>query len=226
MEADLASIRRMINDHAPGRPIKVGVTEWNTTAGDWGPRRAMLWTLANALACARYQNVLHRHCDLVAIACRSNLTNSFCSGCIQTDNHRLYKTPVYYAQQLYATLAGDRPLKIESPLPARDCPDLSATLSPQGDAVILLAVNDSQEAISRPLDFSAFAPGDGVNGQAVEVWTLGDTRNAGERDVTNSFGEPERVVPRRSTFTPGSARFDYRFPPLSLTVLKWVASTK
>ena len=82
-------------------------------------------------------------------------------------------------------------------------------------------MNQSQEAISRPLDFSAFAPAGGVNGQAVEVWTLGDTRNAGERDVANSFGEPERIVPRRSTFTPVGARFDYRFPPLSLTVLTW-----
>ena len=221
VESDLASIRRMIKDHAPGRPIKVGVTEWNTTAGDWGPRRAKLWTLENALACARYQNLLHRHCDLIALACRSNLTNSFCSGCIQTDNHRLYKTPVYYAQQLYATLAGDRPLRIESPLPSASGPDSSATLSPGGDAVILMAVNDSQEAIVRPLDFSAFATGDGANAHAVEVWTLGDTRNAGERDVTNSFGEPERIVPRRSTFTPAKARFDYPFPPLSLTVLKW-----
>jgi alpha-L-arabinofuranosidase len=221
VESDLASIRQMINDHAPGRPIKVGVTEWNTTAGDWGPPRAMLWNLENALACARYQNVLHRHCDLVAIACRSNLTNSFCSGCIQTDNHRLYKTPVYYAQQLHATLAGDRPLRIESPMPAQSGPDFSATLSSQGDAVILFAVNDSPQAISRPLDFSAVAPAGGVNGGDVEVWTLGDTRNAGERDVTNSFGDPERIVPRQSTFKPASPRFDYRFPPLSLSVLKW-----
>ncbi len=60
-----------------------------------------------------------------------------------------------------------------------------------------------------------------VNDQAVEVWTLGDTRSAGERDVTNSFGEPERIAPRRSTFKTSSARFDYGFPPLSLTVLKW-----
>ena len=89
---------------------------------------------------------LHRHCDLVAIACRSNLTNSFCSGCIQTDNHRLYKTPVYYAQQLYATLAGDRPLKIESPLPTNTGARLERDPLVRGDAVILLAVNDGLEA--------------------------------------------------------------------------------
>jgi len=220
-ESDLASVRRMLEHHARGRPIKVAVTEWNTTGGDWGPTRARLWTLENALACSRYHNLIHRHCDLVAIACRSNLINSFCSGIIQTDNHRLYKTPTYYAQQLYATLAGDRPLRIESRLPASSGPDMSATLSARGDAVILMAVNAGQEAISRPLDFSAFAAGAQARTQAVQVWTLGDTKNAGEPDVTNSFAEPERIVPRRSTFTPTSARFDYRFPPLSLTVLRW-----
>jgi len=223
VESDLGSIQRMITEFAPGRPIQVGVTEWNTTAGDWGPRRARLWTLENALACARYHNLIHRHCDLVAIACRSNLTNSFCSGCIQTDNRRLYKTPVYYAQQLYATLAADRPLKIESPLPSNAAPDLSATLSQAGDAVILLAVNQSFEGITRPLDFSAFAPGEARDGQAVEVWTLADTRKAGEPDVTNTFAAPERIVPVRSTFKTASPRFDYRFPALSLSVLKWKA---
>ena len=114
VESDLAAIRRMLNEHAPSRAIKVAVTEWNTTAGDWGPRRARLWTLENALACSRYHNLLHRHCDQVAIACRSNLINSFCSGFLQTDNHRLFKTPTYYAQKLYSTLAGDRPLELNS----------------------------------------------------------------------------------------------------------------
>ncbi|MCA1596049.1 MAG: hypothetical protein LC772_06460, partial [Chloroflexi bacterium] len=92
MEADFARIRRMIAENAPGRDIKIAVTEWNTTGGDAGPRRAMLWTLENALACSRYQNLLHRESDRVEIANRSNLTNSFCSGILQTDNHRLYKT--------------------------------------------------------------------------------------------------------------------------------------
>ena len=148
----------MINDHAPGRPIKVGVTEWNTTAGDWGPRRAMLWTLENALACARYQNVIHRHCDLVAIACRSNLTNSFCSGCIQTDNHRLYKTPVYYAQQLYATAGGRSAAEDRSRrYPPNSGPRLERDALARGDAVDPSGRERQPEAISRPLDFSAFA---------------------------------------------------------------------
>jgi alpha-L-arabinofuranosidase len=225
-EDDLNAVRSMIAGHANGRPIKVAVTEWNTTAGDWGPGRGQLWSLANALACSRYHNLMHRHSDLVQIACRSNLVNSFCSGCIQTDNYRLYKTPTYYAQQLYATLAGDRPLRIDSPLPSNVGPDLSATLSSDGDAVIVFAVNDTLQPITRPLDFSAFHH-TGVLGDEINVWTLADSKNTGEPDVTNSFGEPMRVFARQTEISRrGAPEFPFRFPPLSLTVIKWQQASK
>lgn len=212
--ADLEALRVMIKQYAPNRPIRVAVTEWNTTAGDWGPRRARLWTLENALAVARYQNLLHRQCDFVTIANRSNLINSFCSGFLQTDNQRLYMTPAYHAQKLYSTLAGDRPLRIDSALPPSAAPDLSATLSAKGDSVTLFAVNDAPEPLTRPLDFSAF----GTAGQDLQVWTL----TAADADATNSFGSPESVSPARSTFEAKVPRFEYRFPPRSLTVLRWM----
>jgi alpha-L-arabinofuranosidase len=216
-ENELLAVRELIRANAPGRPIRVAVTEWNTTAGDVGPSRAMLWTLANALACARYHNLLHRHGDLVAIANRSNLCNSFCSGVIQTDNRRLYKTPTYHAQWLYANLAGDRALRVESPLPAGPAPDVSATLSADGSAVTLFAVNPTLAAVTRPVDLSAFGGG----GREAEVWTLADTRHAGEPDVANSFAEPERVVAVQSNYRADSTAFAYRFPALSLTVIRW-----
>jgi alpha-N-arabinofuranosidase len=216
-ENDLARVADLCRTLAPKRKVKVAVTEWNTTAGDWGPRRARLWTLENALACSRYHNLMHRHCDIVDIANRSNLTNSFCSGIIQTDNHRLYKTPTYYAQQLYATLAGNKSLRVESPLPAALKPDVSATLSADGTTLTLFAVNAGVGDVTRPLDLSTF----GNAGQEVEVWTLADRKGAGEPDVTNNFGEPERVAPVKSRYKAESGRFEYRFPALSLTVLRW-----
>jgi alpha-N-arabinofuranosidase len=215
-ERDLQAIAQRIQQYAPGRQIRIAVTEWNTTGGDWGPRRARLWTLENALACARYHNLLHRHADLVAIANRSNLINSFCSGIIQTDNHRLYKTPTYYAQQLYATLAGIRPLRVDS---GREL-DVSATLSSKGDQVTLFIVNGSLEEQTRTLDLSAF----GEAGQEVAVHTLADQRKAGEPDVTNSFAEPDRVKSETSMHHANSGRFSYAFPALSLTVLQWQVS--
>jgi alpha-N-arabinofuranosidase len=215
MAQDIEAIRGMIRGYAPGRDIKIGVTEWNTTAGDWGPGRAMLWTLENALACSRYHNLMHRHCDLVEIANRSNLTNSFCSGIVQTDRYRLYKTPTYYAQQLYATLGGTRSLRIESSVPVTVGADISATLSARGDRLTLFAVNDSPEALTRIIDLSAV----GKVGPSLEVWTLADRDAAGEPDVTNSFADPTRVTARRSTRRLDTPRFEYRFPALSLTAI-------
>ena len=197
--------------------IRVAVTEWNTTGGDWGTRRAGLWTLENALACARYQNLLHRNCDLVEIACRSNLCNSFCSGIIQTDNHRLLKTPTYYVQQVYATMAGERPLKLRPPFEVDAVPDLSATLSADGKTVTLFAVNPTTRDVERMLDLSAF----GSERRELSAWTLADSRGAGEPDVANSFAEPRRCVPTHKSVVATSPRLSYRFPALSLTVLSW-----
>jgi len=215
--AELDDVRKMIADNAGGKAIKVGVTEWNTTAGDAGLMRASLWDLANALSCSRYHNLMHRNADLIEVANRSNLTNSFCSGIIQTSRSGMYLTPTYYAQYLYSNLAGTRPLKIDSALPADAMPDMSATLSEDGKTLTIFAVNDSVEAVRRSLDLSAFG---GLKGEA-DVWTLTDTKHASEPNVVNSFLEPRRVVPVKSSFHPTGSQFEYVFPALSLTVLRF-----
>jgi alpha-L-arabinofuranosidase len=214
MADNFAEIRAMLKRVAPDRPIKIAVTEWNTTGGHAGPQRAMLWSLANALACSRYHNLMHRNADVVEIANRSNLINSFCSGIIQTNNRTLYKTPTYYAQQLYATQAGNRPLRIEGLTP--DSPlDVSATLSADGNEMTLFAVNDTVEPIERTLDASAF------HGKILTECKLADQKQAGEPDVANSFAEPERVVPVKKLVSDAAEQLRYRFEPLSLTVLQW-----
>lgn len=216
---ELTRVRALLREHAAGRQIRVAVTEWNTTGGDAGIKRARLWSLENALSCARYQNLLQRNCDLVDIACRSNLCNSFCSGIIQTDNHRLFKTPTYYMQQLYATMAEGFPLKLEPAFSFDAAPDISATLSVDGRTVTLFAVNATSEDVSRTLDFSAFGSG----AQEIKVSTLADRQRSGEPDVANGFDDPQRVAPVESSIRVSSARWSYRFPALSLTILRWRA---
>jgi alpha-N-arabinofuranosidase len=218
MEDDVNKCRRWISENAPGRPIRLGITEWNTTAGDWGLGRAMLWTLDNALACSRYHNFMHRHCDMIEIANRSNLTDSFCSGIIQPNGTTLFKTPTYYAQQLYATHAGQRPLLIrfDAGLPSDQALDWSATLSADGRTLTLFAVNQTTEAHDRTIDLTALAPLD----KSVRVRTLADTTGAGERDDANSWREPDRIRTRPGKATLAGSKLVYRFPPLSLVVLK------
>ena len=218
MEGDVAQCRAMIAKHAPGRDIRLGITEWNTTAGDWGLGRAMLWTLDNALWCSRYHNFMHRHCDSIEIACRSNLADSFCSGVIQTKSDGLFKTPTYYAQQLYATHAGRRPLtlRIDADLPADPCLDASATLGEDGRTVALFVVNPTNQPQTRTVDVSALAPLE----DTLETWTLADTLASGERDAANSWREPDRIRVEGQKSPLGGVKLERRFPALSLTVLK------
>ncbi|MBM3495901.1 MAG: hypothetical protein FJX72_16490 [Armatimonadetes bacterium] len=213
--ANFAEVERMIAENAPGRPIKIAVTEWNTTAGDWGPARAKLWTLSNALACARYHNLMHRRADIVEIANRSNLTNSFCSGIIQTNRTGLYRTPTYYAQMLYATRAG----RVALPLSGVEGSglDVSATMTPRGAGAAVFVVNDTPEAISARLDLSEL----GVRTGRVEATTLTDRDAAGEPDATNSFERPDRIAPVRRTVVASGDELQVTFPALSLTVLEW-----
>lgn len=218
MEEGVRGCRAMIAENAPGRDIRLGITEWNTTAGDWGLSRAMLWTLDNALWCSRYHNFMHRHCDLIEIANRSNLADSFCSGIIQTNNHGLYKTPTYYAQELYARHAGQRPLKIRLDADLRSDPalDASATVSDDERVLSFFVVNPTTQTQKRMLDLRAWEP----LAAEVDVWTLADTLHAGERDAANSWREPDRIRAEPGKASLASGTFAYQFPALSLTVLQ------
>jgi len=217
-EEDVANCRKMIAENAPGRTIRLGITEWNTTGGEWGLGRAMLWTLDNALWCSRYHNFMHRHCDIIEIANRSNLADSFCSGIIQTDNHGLFKTPTYYAQQLYATRAGKYPLRLAADGSGAADPvlDVSATLSERQDRIAVFVVNPGLVAQQRTIDASAFAPLAG----GVEVSTLADTAGTNERDAVNSWREPERIRSESRKAAIVHHELVYSFPALSLTVLE------
>jgi len=152
---------------------------------------------------------------VVEIAIRSNLTNSGCAGIIQTNNATLYKTPTYYAEQLYSHHAGTHPLKVELDGDLMQ-DEVSATLSRNGKTVVLFVVNAMRLERKVTIDLSEFGPME----KKLSIWTLMDTQKAGERDVANSFYEPERVRPVTSTISIKRPKFNYTFPPLTLTVLK------
>jgi alpha-L-arabinofuranosidase len=212
-----SSQRKMIQDYGKGKAIKVAAFEWNYTDGGDAAFRSTMQALEGGLFCARTHNFFHRNCDLVEIANRSNFCNATYAGFIQTDRARLYKTPVYYVQQLYAAHASNgKPLVVEGATGSGM--DLSAVLSAGQDKVTLFVANLTRESIKKELDLSAF----GKTGQTLKLWVVADRDHANDPAVVNSFTDLERICSRPGTYAAPSPRFEYEFPPLSFTVLEWV----
>lgn len=173
--------------NTPGcEEMGIAVTEWNTSAGDWGVGRAKQMTLETALLNARYLHVLMRHCDKVKIACRSNLANSFCGGTIETSGGGVLKRPSYYAMQLYAQNALPMPLQTTT---AMDGLDVFGCASERRTAVVVFVVNSKAEPVTCTLDFERFVR----SMEAVSMTTLADEQAARQPDVMNHWTAPDRV---------------------------------
>ena len=218
-EAELKQLQQEIAADGKGRDIRVAVTEWNATAGDWGLKRGMLMTLGNALTTARYQNMMHRYADLIAFANRSNLSDSFGSGVLEPGPGWLYFTPTYYSQILYQRAAGSFPLKIERTGALSGYlqePDLDASVTPDGKMLRIYAVNSTSEArrVSFHLD-PALSPV-----AAGEARILGDREKVADSEAMNSRDVPGRIGVKIEKVGVGGPQFDYSFAPFTVTLLE------
>ena len=212
-------LKDQISQYAGKKDVRVAVTEWNTTAGDMGLTRGILLTLGNALSASRYQNLMHRYADLVEIAVRSNLSDSFGSGVIQPGQGWMYLAPTYYSQKLYQRAAGTFPLKVErnsnNAWVLQD-PDLSATLSADGKTLRVYAVNSTAdlEKVHFYLDGLQWPVAGG------EVMVLKDRENAGDSEGMNSRNDPERVTSSSLPLKLQGNDFPISFAPFSVTLLE------
>jgi alpha-L-arabinofuranosidase len=152
----------------------------------------------------------HRLGDMVKIANRSNMTNSCCSGVIQTNRAGdIYFTPCYYVQKAYANLSGDKALKTYSD--ENDPLDISATQH-EGE-IALFVVNYLGQVYSREIDISNL----NISDDLVNVWTLsGDSF-----EVVNSFQEKNHVAPVESVIEFNGSAFEYKFPAYSVTIFRF-----
>jgi alpha-N-arabinofuranosidase len=221
---DLAGTDRNFQDlqdwiAASGRDMRVAVTEWNTTGGDWGLTRGMLQTLGNGLSVSRYLNLLQRRSDLVEIANRSNLADSFGSGMMETGPGWIYESPAYYAQELYARAAGSYPVRLERSSHLAwnlQEPDVSASVSADGKKLRIYAVNSTVDPLPRNFQLEGFK-GKVAGGTA---YTLEDHAHAGTAEVMNSRDGPERISLRSQPAKLNGERFEFTFPPLTVTLLE------
>jgi alpha-N-arabinofuranosidase len=218
-KASFELLKTQVAEHGGGKNVRVAVTEWNTTAGDMGLTRGMLLTLGNALSASRYQNLMQRYADLVEIAVRSNLSDSFGSGVIQPGPGWLYLTPTYYSQNLYQRAAGTYPLLVErsanTPWQLQE-PDLSATLSSDGKILRVYAVNSTAhfESVHFYLD------GLPLPGAGAEVTVLKDRENTPDSEAMNSRNDPVRIATSSAAIDLRGSEFPFSFAPFSVTLLE------
>jgi len=218
-DRNFQDLQDWIARNGKGKDIRVAVTEWNTTAGDPGLLRGMLQTLGNALDASRYLNLLQRRADLVEIGNRSNFADSFGSGFMLAEPGWIYKSPAYYAQQLYARAAGSYPVRLErsSRLPWQlQEPDLSASLSPDGKTLRVYSVNSTPQALAAKFHlegFSGFV-------KAGTIHTLQDREGALTSEVMNSRDDPRRVSLTSRPATAKGREFEFTSKPLTVTLLE------
>ena len=208
IDEDITRLQALLGQKIPGRSAKLAVTEWNIDAGAWGLGRGKLDTLNCALFEARFLNILHRRCDIIAAATRSNLCNSFCGGTIQTNAAGLFRIPAFYVLALYAGHSKPVPLRISEP-PAGV--DVTACAAEDRRSMTIFAVNTRKEAVDLEIDAAGLAPGLVVIG----AQCLGDTQDRRQPDVINFWDHPDRVRVVAATVS-GPA---VRLPALSVTVV-------
>ncbi len=217
--ADFEMLAKQIEEHGAGKTVRVAVTEWNTTAGAFGLGRGMLQTLGNALGCGRYHNLLQRFADLVEIAVRSNLADSFGSGILVPGPGWLYLSPTYHAQKLYSRAAGTYPVAVErdSSLPWQlQEPDVSATASQDGAVLRLYSVNSTARTVPVQFRLEDF-PARAWQGSA---YILQDREQRLDSEAMNGPDDPGRLTVTARPMEVREDRFEVRFAPYTLTLLE------
>ena len=216
---EFESLRERIRLQGQGREVRIAVTEWNTTGGDFGLKRGILQSLGNALDCSRYHNLLQRYADLVEMGIRSNLIDSFGSGIIVTGPGWMYRAPTYYAEELYGRAAGSNPLNVERAggLPWQlQQPDVSAVLSADGRLVRIYAVNST----AAPLRPSIALADAGQSTAGATAFVLKNREGQPNTEAMNSASDREAVSVETHSLPVVGSRFAFTFEPYSVTLLE------
>jgi alpha-N-arabinofuranosidase len=184
-DSSLSALSEMINTTPGCSHLKIGITEWNVSGGDWGLGRSRQMSLETALFNARHLHVMMRHCDKVEIATRSNMANSFCGATFETNPAGILKRPSHYVMDLYTQHSRPVPLEVQS----EGGLDIFACASTDKTSITLFAVNT--EGSPQPVHITSQGFGKSLYLRGAQ--TVCDIKDARQIDVMNHWIAPDRV---------------------------------
>ena len=204
----VSSFTEQLGRLSPNARYKVVVFEFN--AGNHALKRA----LANACAI----NQLQRLGDRVTIACSANCLqpykqndNDWNQGLLFLSPSQVWAQPPYYVTQMVSRNYLPLCVKTEATSPGNAL-DATATLSEDGKALTLQAVNTSNVALPTRIELSGFVPHNPVAHATVLT---------GDWEAINTPDRPDSVKPTEGDWRPEfkNGAVIRTFPPYSFTVL-------
>ena len=206
----------------PDSDVVIALDEWNLW---WRLSQLIVpkYTLRDALFICGTFHALHRTSEFVKMANIAQLVNIL--GVLSARGPRFYRSPLYYAFQMYATLAGPLRIATSTQCDSFACPrlggiremsdvpvlDCSATVSADGDILTLFMINrNASDAVEVDIEIEGFDP----NGD-VEVHCL----DGPSAEAFNWYGRDEVVRIDKSVMDAGNVLPRYRLPAHSATAL-------
>ena len=175
--------------------------------------------MESALYGARLMNVFERRSSLIAMSAVSDLVNGWPGGIIQATRDRLFVTPIYLVNQLYASHVGAERLSTRVAGPTFsvsgeqtrvDTIDAVASRSADGRTIFLKAINtDLQRAVTARVT---------VRNARVSPTARLEQVVADSVTAVNGFATPDAVRIARSSISTG-ATFSFELPAHSVTVV-------
>jgi alpha-L-arabinofuranosidase len=204
----------MLRNVVPGDRPQLAINEWGLDIPE-----SQQHSILGALYAARLMNVFERRGDVVAMSAVSDLVNGWPGGIIQASSHRVFVTPSYLVNRLYATrLGGERlPSTVEGPSVsttreggAVPVLDAVASRSADGRAIYIKAINtDLERAMTARITIS--------HARVAPTATL-ERVVADSVAAVNGFGTPDAVRSTRESIKVRNS-FSLELPRHSVTVL-------
>jgi alpha-L-arabinofuranosidase len=204
----------MIRELVRGRDIKLAVNEWNTT---FPPPRQH--SMEAAVYAARLMNVFERSGDVVQMSSVSDLVNGWPGGIIQASRHKVFVTPTYLVNALYASHLGRDRLSstlqgptFDSSLEGKAVPTIDAVVSRSADdkRIFIKAVNTDQ---ANPVTTKI-----SLTGVAIASHAQTETLTSDSLTTANDFSHPDAVHVKASQIGAGPS-FTVTLPEHSVSVI-------